>query len=294
MNYAITIDGTSGCGKSTLAKNLQKKLKAFVLVDTGAYYRWATHLCQEANIDINNKTKVYNHTKNQLELNFVPYKGAAKYHSAKVMYMGEDINKKIRANKVTKEVPIIAQYPKIRQLVKKKIRELAKRQNVIVAGRDIGTEVLPEAQIKFFLNSSVDARARRRYRDEVKQGKATSYGDLKKSLGERDKIDSEREHGPLKKPKDAYEIDNTFYTASQTLNEALKYIYKKEPGIKDIKISNKISNSQFSISNKISNDKFQMPKSEEKTESIKELKKRLKAKYKSSQGGGGTSFFSKH
>jgi cytidylate kinase len=171
MSYSITIDGPSGGGKSTLAKNLQKKLKVFTLIDTGAYYRWAARICLENEIDVKNKKEVLRAVQNRMDLQFIPYPRGHKYYSAKIYHQGELINKKLYTREVTDTVPVVATYPQLRNLVKNNIRQLAKTNNIIVAGRDIGTDVLPKAEVKIYLNPSVESRARRRYRDEIKQGR---------------------------------------------------------------------------------------------------------------------------
>lgn len=283
-----------------MAKNLQKKLSGFVLIDTGSYYRWATHLCLEDGVDLHKKSEVYDCVKDRMQLDFMPYKRGSKKYAAKVLFAGEDVNKKLYTNKVTGSVTIVAKYPKVRNMVRKMLRNLAKEKNIIAAGRDIGTRVFPKADVKIFLNPTIDARARRRYKDHVKEGRSTSYGDLKKKMTKRDEDDSARKEGPLKKPKDAFEIDNTYMLPSQTLKMTLDYIYKTDPEIKDIKdevkeIKQPEPNTTFS-----SPSSFSDPLSfgntsntnNEKKESMRELKKRLKAKYKKQQGGG--SFFDKY
>lgn len=297
MSYAITIDGPAGSGKSTLAKNLQKKLNGFVLVDTGAYYRWATYLCLENGTDLKSRQKVYSQVKDKMELIFLPYPKGHRYYSAKILHNGEVINKKIHGAKVTQNVPIVAQYKKVRDLVKKKIISLSKTYNLVVAGRDIGTSVLPDAEIKIFLNPSIDSRARRRYRDQVKQGRAISYGKMKEEMNVRDEHDRNREHGPLQKPLDAFEIDNTYLTTSQCLAETIKHIQKTKPQILKLE---KVDWTKFEKNLKpatgyfATSTQYSAPKIVP-TESMAELKKRLKAKYKSEQNGGGAeSFFRKH
>ncbi|MFA4930974.1 MAG: (d)CMP kinase, partial [Patescibacteria group bacterium] len=104
MTYIITIDGPAGGGKSTLAKNMQKKLKGFVLVDTGSYYRWATYLCLEDKVDLGKEKEVFACVKDRLELDFMPYKPISKRYAAKVLYRGEDVNKKLYTDKVTASV----------------------------------------------------------------------------------------------------------------------------------------------------------------------------------------------
>ncbi|MBU0647812.1 (d)CMP kinase, partial [Patescibacteria group bacterium] len=235
MKYVITIDGPSGGGKSTLAKNLQKELKGFVLLDTGSYYRWATYLCLENGIGVESEKDVYDYVKDRLELDFVPYKGGQSKYAAKVLYDGKDVNKKLYTDKVTKNVSVVAKYKRLRQRVRKMQRDLAKYKNLIVAGRDIGTYVFPKAKIKFYLEPSIDARTRRRYKDHVREGRATSYKELKQNIAHRDHEDTTREHSPLKKPSNALVIDNTHLLPSQTLRLALKYIYEKEPAVKGVK-----------------------------------------------------------
>jgi len=297
--YSITIDGPAGCGKSTLAKNLQKKLKAFILVDTGAFYRWTAKLCLDNDIDVNKRSEVYKFVKDKLDLTFVPYPRGHKYYSAKIYHNGEQINKKIYGSrKVTDTSPIVAVYPKVRNLVKKQVRQLAKKYNIIIAGRDIGTEVLPQAEVKIFLNPSVESRARRRYRDEVKQGQSISLAKLKESMAVRDRHDKEREHGPLKKPAGALEIDNTYYTASQTLKEALKFIEKKIPDVYDLEPVKMTvpTKSSLDYSWGDAGTGAGLGSSFTTAESTKDLKKRLKEKYKQMTGGGssGGGFFNKY
>lgn len=300
MFYAITIDGPAGSGKSTLAKNIQQKLPSFVLVDTGAYYRWATYLCLEAGVDENKQSQVYKHVKDQMQLLFIPYPKGHKFYSAHILHNGEEINKKIFTVKVTEKVPIIAQYKKVRDLVKKMITKLSGEYNVIVAGRDIGTSVLPSAKVKIFLNPAVDARVRRRYRDQIKQGRSLSLSKMKDEMEKRDSYDKKRKHGPLKKPIDAIEIDNTFLTASSCLKEAMKYIMKKIPDVQNMqrvdwkKIrSERNFNSSFAESSSFV--RFQnttVEPEENNKESLAELKKRLKAKYKQSTKSG--NFFNRY
>lgn len=298
--YAITIDGPAGSGKSTLAKNIQKKLKAFILLDTGAFYRWTAKLCLDNDIDINKKSAVYKHVKDKLDLEFLPYPRGHKYYSAKIYANGELINKKIYGSrKVTDATPIVAAYPRIRNLVKKKVRQIAKKNNIVIAGRDIGTEVLPQADAKIFLDPSVESRARRRYRDEIKQGKTISLANLKTSIAERDSHDKEREHGPLKKPAGALAIDNTYYTASQTLKEALKFIEKKIPDVYDLEPVKLTAPTKHTLDSTwgVSSASANLGSSSTTTESAKDLKKRLKEKYKKMAEGGNNSgggFFSKY
>ena len=310
MFYAITIDGPAGSGKSTLARNLAKELKSFAVVDTGAYYRWATYLALEEKLDLSKQKALIKVIKDKLTLDFMPYNTSNKKYSkyaAKVLFEGKDINEKLYTKKVTDNVSIVAVYRPLRVIIKNKIKELAKQKNIIVAGREIGTYVLPKAQIKFFIEPQIDVRVRRRYKDYVKEGRAVSLKELRENIEKRDYLDKNREYNPLAKPDDALEIDNTNMLPSRTLKEALDYIYKKEPEIKKIKDKPveelKINTTKKTTIDNI-NSSFHSPllgfetspvsssTTTAKTESMKELKKRLKDKYKSSQSGG--SFWQKH
>lgn len=305
MFYAITIDGPAGSGKSTLARNLAKELKSFAVVDTGAYYRWATHLALEEKVDLSKQKALIKAVKERLTLDFMPYnQGNKKYtkYAAKVLFEGKDINEKLYSKKVTDNVSIVAVYRPLRVIIKNKIKELAKQKNIIVAGREIGTYVLPKAQIKFFLEPQIDVRVRRRYKDHVREGREISLKELRENIEKRDYLDKNREYNPLTKPDDALEIDNTHMLPSRTLKEALDYIYKKEPDIKNIKdqavkelkteapktIINNNGSSFHSPLLGFETSPVSTPSSisTAKSESIKELKKRLKAKYKSDQSGG--------
>ncbi|MFZ5391973.1 MAG: (d)CMP kinase [Patescibacteria group bacterium] len=306
MFYAITIDGPAGSGKSTLARNLAKELKSFAVVDTGAYYRWATHLALEEKVDLSKQKVLIKAVKEKLTLDFMPYnQNNKKYtkYAAKVLFEGKDINEKLYTKKVTDNVSIVAVYRPLRVIIKNKIKELAKQKNIIVAGREIGTYVLPKAQIKFFIEPQIDVRVRRRYKDYVKEGRAVSLKELRENIEKRDYLDKNREYNPLAKPDDAFDIDNTNLLPSQTLKEALDYIYRKEPEIKKIKdqtVKELKTEAPKATASNCNGSSFQSPllgfdtspvsapssTSTVKSESIKELKKRLKAKYKSDQSGG--------
>jgi len=290
MVYSITIDGPSGSGKSTLAKNLQKKLKAFTLVDTGAYYRWSARLCLDHDIDVKDKKAVFAFVKDKLDLQFIPYPRGHKYYSAKIFYQGNQINDKLYTREVTENVPIVATYPKLRNLVKLRIRHLAKEHNIIVAGRDIGTDVLPKAEVKIYLNPSAESRARRRYRDEIKQGRSISLSELKENINSRDEQDMNHQHGPLRQPDDALVIDNTYYTPTRTLNDVMKYVLKNIPD------AEKLEPPKTEPDKPVYTWSSETTNTTPASESTAELKKRLKEKYKRLSGGasGGAGFFNKY
>lgn len=310
MFYAITIDGPAGSGKSTLARNLAKELKSFAVVDTGAYYRWATHLALEAKLDLSKQKTLIKTIKDRLTLDFMPYNTSNKKYNkyaAKVLFEGKDINEKLYTKKVTDNVSIVAVYRPLRIIIKNKIKELAKQKNIIVAGREIGTYVLPKAQIKFFLEPQIDVRVRRRFKDYVKEGREISLKELRENIEKRDYTDKNREYNPLAKPDDAFEIDNTNMLPSRTLKEALDYIYRKEPEIRNVKNQSvqelKVETAKVEANNENKVDfhspligfetsSVAAPITTAKKESMQELKKRLKDKYKANQSGG--NFWQRH
>lgn len=297
MYYSITIDGGAGSGKSTLAKNIQKELRAFTFIDTGAYYRWATYLCLENNVDVNKEKEVYKLVKDQLDLQFIPLTKPMKDENVGIYWRGEKINKKLFGIKVTAAVSTVALYKSLRKAINKKIKEVAKKQHVIVVGREIGTEVLPKAPIKIWLKPSIDARARRRFKDHIRQGRSVSYGQLKKEISHRDDMDTNREFSPLRKADDAYEIDNTHMLPSDTCKETLKYIYKTIPEIKDLKpevieINQPTTSQTNSFGQSFTGTTSQTTVGTETKESMSDLKKRLLEKHKKKHGGG--SFWERH
>lgn len=224
MKKVITIDGPAGSGKSTLAKNLAAKLKDFVLVDTGSYFRWATYLCLKDNINLFSRLEVYNHVKDKMNLEFG---NDLKSDEMIVKFAGQKINQFIFAPAIGQHVSEPAQNYLLRNLIKKEMRILAKNNNIVIAGRDTGTYTFPKANLKIFLVADIEKRAKRRYLDLKKNGREAVYEEVLYQMKARDRRDTEEEDSPLKKPKGAVVIDNSDLTARQTLNKILKLILIK-------------------------------------------------------------------
>ncbi|MCT4594708.1 MAG: (d)CMP kinase [Anaeromicrobium sp.] len=209
----IALDGPAGAGKSTVAKKIAK-LKNLVYIDTGAMYRAVTLNFLKNEISIENEKQV-NEALSKIDMDL---------DSSNVYLNGECVNEEIRTPLVTKNVSAVSAIGKVRQKMVELQRKISEGKSVIMDGRDIGTFVLPKAEYKFFLTASIEERAHRRYEELIKKGFDVNLEDIKKDIGRRDKIDSEREIAPLKKAEDAIEIDSTSKNINEVIKEILSFI----------------------------------------------------------------------
>lgn len=216
---SIAIDGPAAAGKSTVAKIVAKDL-SYVYIDTGAMYRALTYMALEQNIDIEQEEAVFN-ILTKIDINLIPGE-----NGQLVFVNDEEVTEVIRSNEVTRNVSIVAKHPKVREEMVRRQRELARGGGVVMDGRDIGTYVLPNAELKIFLKASVEERAKRRYEENLKKGFESDLENLKEEIRKRDKLDSERDVAPLKKAEDAVEIDTT----SLTINEVVDQIKQLAKG----------------------------------------------------------------
>ncbi|MYL47499.1 (d)CMP kinase [Virgibacillus halodenitrificans] len=220
-SLAIAIDGPAAAGKSTVAKIVAEKLSC-IYVDTGAMYRALTLNAIENNTDINDEKSLLNlllHT--EIEL--------LQSEQGQLVYLnGQDVTDTIRSQKVTNSVSYVAKHPAIRHEMVNRQRQLAEKRSVVMDGRDIGTHVLPEAEIKIFLIATVEERAKRRYEENVLKGHTPSMEELKKEIEKRDEIDSKREAAPLIKADDAIEIDTTSLSIKDVANKIMEEVSKKQ------------------------------------------------------------------
>ncbi len=211
----IAIDGPAAAGKSTVAKIVAEKL-TYLYIDTGAMYRSLTYKALKQDINLNDEQKLLNlllRTEIKLEQNA---------SGQTVIVDGEDVTNEVRQSDVTNSVSIVAKHSLVREEMVKRQQELASAGGVVMDGRDIGTHVIPDAEIKVFLLASVDERAKRRHEENVLKGFPSDLEQLKQEIATRDKLDSEREVAPLKKAKDAIEIDTTSLTIPQVVDEIMK------------------------------------------------------------------------
>lgn len=217
----VAIDGPAAAGKSTVAKLIADRLH-YVYIDTGAMYRALTLKALQNHMDVNNEQAL---TSLLEETSIVLIQGE---NQQRVLLDGQDVTAQIREQEINDHVSFVAQHALVRALMVERQKTLAERQNVVMDGRDIGTHVLPHADVKIFLKASVEERAQRRYKEQLAKGMITSLEDLQIEIARRDKIDSERKASPLIKAIDAFELDTT----SMTIEEVVDQIHTLIEGAK--------------------------------------------------------------
>jgi cytidylate kinase len=217
----IAIDGTSASGKSTLAQRLASRIGYFYF-DTGVMYRAVTLAGIQAGIPASDEDRI---TKMASEISIdvrPPSKQDGRQYD--VIVDGEDVTWEIRSEEVDANVSEVSAYSGVRQAMTERQREIGRRGNVIMVGRDIGTVVLPEADLKLYLDASVEARARRRYEERQARGEDVDYEEILDSMRTRDRIDSSRDVAPLRPADDAVTINTSNRSIEETLVLALKLI----------------------------------------------------------------------
>jgi cytidylate kinase len=215
----IAIDGPAGSGKSTTARLVAQKL-GYTYIDTGAMYRALTLKVIESNIDPNDEDSIVKLAENT-RIDLIYENG-----NLKVILDNRDVSDKIRTPEVTSLVSVVSAHPKVRDIMVKKQRELGKDGGVVIDGRDIGTVVFPNADLKIFMTADVKERAKRRQKELKTQGFEIEIEKLIKEIEERDEFDSNREISPLKKADDAIEIDTTNLTIEEQVELVLKKAYE--------------------------------------------------------------------
>lgn len=210
----IAIDGYSSCGKSTMAKDLAHEI-GYIYVDTGAMYRSVTLFAMRNNLfneDGSIKTDELKSRMNEINISF---KLNSETGRPDTYLNGELVEKEIRSMDVSARVSKIAALPFVREALVAQQQAMGKEKGIIMDGRDIGTVVFPDAELKIFVTASAEVRAQRRY-DELKaKGMPADFDDILKNVKERDYIDSHRETSPLRKADDALELDNSHMTIEE-------------------------------------------------------------------------------
>jgi cytidylate kinase len=195
----IAIDGPAASGKSTTAKILADKLN-YIYIDTGAMYRAATLAVLENHIDVNDESAVVDCVqKIKIDLKF----------GSRTFLNDKDVSHEIRAPRINEVISIISTYPLVRKKMVQLQQAMAKQGGVVMDGRDIGTVVLPNADLKVFMIASIDQRAERRLKELEQRGEKISLEAVKDEIANRDKLDSSRATSPLKKAADARELDTS-------------------------------------------------------------------------------------
>lgn len=215
-NISVAIDGPSAAGKSTIAKMVAKK-ENFIYIDTGAMYRCVAYYCLTQKIDLNDE-KAVEQAIEHIQIRLTP--------DNKVYLNDEDVSNQIRQDQVSLGASCVSKYQAVRSFLVDEQRKMAKSGNVILDGRDIGTVVLPNADLKIYQIASVETRAKRRYLENLERGLDANLETIKKEIEERDYQDTHREISPLKKADDAIELDTSSLTLEEVVEQVLTLIQK--------------------------------------------------------------------
>lgn len=216
----IAMDGHSSCGKSTIAKDLAAKID-YLYIDTGAMYRAVTLLLLENEVELSDEKTISTLMKD-LELEF------RKVNRHRDLFMnGINVEKEIRTPRIAAFVSPVSEVSIIRKKLVEQQRKMAELgEGVILEGRDIGTVVFPNADLKFFITADLEKRAERRYLELIEKGMSISLDEVRKNLSERDKIDSSRADSPLKRAEDALLLDTTEHSRESQLQVILDIFYQ--------------------------------------------------------------------
>ena len=210
----IAIDGPSGSGKGTIAKEVAKRLN-YTYVDTGAMYRCVSLMSLRENLEENEKEKIVGLLENaDIKLT----------NEGKVYLNGEDVSDLIRTPEVTHRVSKISSIIELREVMRKKQRELATKDNIVMEGRDITTEVFPDADYKFYLDASVEERTNRRYKQNIEKGIDCTYESIKASIEERDYDDMHRPVGALTRTDEQNYIDSSNISIEEVISTIMNIV----------------------------------------------------------------------
>ena len=217
-NLVVAIDGYSSCGKSTLAKALAKKL-GFIYIDSGAMYRAVTLYFIRNHVQLNNHDAIIDALQH-IELNF-----HARDYESHITLNGEEVSEEIRQMPVSENVSEVSAIKEVRTEMVKQQQRMGKSKNIVMDGRDIGTTVFKDAQVKLFMTADPKIRAERRFKELQKNGDLnTSLEDVFENLAHRDYADTTRKESPLVRAEDAIILDNTNITPTEQLEFALERV----------------------------------------------------------------------
>ena len=221
--YAIAIDGPAGAGKSTIAKALAKEL-GFRYVDTGAIYRTVAYFLDLLGVSPKDVDGVERYI-DELTID-IQYDEDGKQH---MLMNGMDVTDEIRTQDISQKASLVSAYPVVREVLLDMQRDVARKNNVIMDGRDIGTVVLPKADVKIFLTASVEVRAKRRYEELIAKGQKAQLAQIQKEIEQRDYQDTHRPIAPLKMAKDSVKLDTSGLDIPGVLAEMKRIIGEKLP-----------------------------------------------------------------
>jgi cytidylate kinase len=214
--YIIAIDGPAGSGKSITARLVANKL-GFLYIDSGAIYRTLTLQALREGISFDDEAALVRAVQ---RANIEVQSTRDRFF---IFLNGEDVTEKIRAPEVSAQVSVVSENPKVRELITEKQREIARGRSVVVEGRDIGTVVFPEADLKIYMQASLKERAKRRFKELQRKDYPINIDEIENEISKRDRIDSERDASPLRKAQDAIVLDTT----NLSIDEQVDFILKK-------------------------------------------------------------------
>lgn len=220
MMVSVAIDGPAGAGKSTIARQAAKAM-GFIYVDTGALYRAIGLYSLQNGVEVSQPEQVEAMLASiEVELTF----SQGEQH---VLLCGKDVSQEIRTPEVSMAASKVSAVPQVRAYLFGLQQDMAKKHNVVMDGRDIGTVVLPHAQLKIFLTASPEERAKRRYEELLQKGAQVEFDEVLRELKERDYQDSHREIAPLKPADDAVLVDTTSCTLQQSIDRVISLIKER-------------------------------------------------------------------
>lgn len=214
----ITIDGNSGCGKSSTAKTVASKLN-YLYLDTGSMYRAVTLYFLNSGVNLNNENEIHRALE-QVSIEFDRNDGL-------VMLNGKKVEAEIRGSKVSNHVSQVSAISEVREKMVEIQRKIGSGKGVVMDGRDIGSIVLPDADLKFFMTADLEVRSRRRLKELQEKNIGASYEEVYQNLKDRDYQDTNRKVSPLIKPEDAITIDTSNITFQQQVNTIMNFVYQK-------------------------------------------------------------------
>ena len=221
--YSIAIDGPAGAGKSTIAKRLARDL-GYRYVDTGAIYRTVAYFLDLWGVSPKDVDGV-NRYIDELTIG-IEYDGEGLQH---MIMNGMDVTADIRTQEISQKASLVSAQPKVREMLLDMQRDVAKTHNVIMDGRDIGTVVLPKADVKIFLTASAEVRARRRTEELAAKGQKANYSQILREIQQRDDQDTHREIAPLKMARDSVKVDTSELDIDQVVDKIKEIAGKKIP-----------------------------------------------------------------
>lgn len=219
-SYVIAIDGFSSCGKSTVAKALAKSLN-FIFIDSGAMYRAVTLYFLEHQVDLNDEPAI-KRALEKIQIDFVPSSD-----QTRVVLNGVDVSEAIRTMQVSEQVSQVSAIRAVRQAMVEQQQTLGTKRNIVMDGRDIGTTVFPDADLKIFMTASPEVRAKRRFAELTAKGESTTIEEVKANLTHRDHLDSTRAESPLRQADDAIVLDNSEINQEDQLKLVIDLVKNK-------------------------------------------------------------------